>query len=401
MSKQVTKIEDLSPDQLRAQVRLCFKFMEQCLSVLNGEDVSEEAVIRLVDPIGDSSDMELFYKCKQVGGAGDLADAMETIDQLSKKVNKLHKRLAKKHDELEKAKNESGCVKYTVNFDLDEFSKKIDEACKVFAKATKLFESRQIKDAFVTPKAFKDFKKIVEGLYAELPKSFANAVAEKCISVSKTEIHPTEEHKSYIDALLKQAEEMAEKWRDTLNYAFEPNCLIATGLPDFDVRTPVFGRIQRPLKPLHFCDFSKIVLNTGNPDVQAFYRQYMGNWDFEPDKKIVFSRESEDGGQNARNKFHIRNLTDDECSELVAFCKELQKERDFKAKWQNCKYKKDQKVYFLENNTAKSSKISDVDCSKPGQIVYDLCDESKRKEKFLFPSVEELLSDLKKNLSNG
>lgn len=98
------KLEDLSPDQLRAQVRLCFKFMEQCLCILNGEEVSDEAAIRLVDPIGQSSDMELFYKCKQIGGAGDLADAMETIDKLQKKIDKLQKRLAKKHDELEELK---------------------------------------------------------------------------------------------------------------------------------------------------------------------------------------------------------------------------------------------------------------------------------------------------------
>lgn len=124
MSNQVTRIEDLSPEQLRAQVRLCFKFMGQCLDLLNGEDIADEAAIHLVDPIGDSTDMELFYKCKSVGGAGDLADAFETIDRLNKKVEKLKKRLAKKHDEIEDLKSKNAhSVCFGIKFDTKQMEK--------------------------------------------------------------------------------------------------------------------------------------------------------------------------------------------------------------------------------------------------------------------------------------
>ena len=186
MSKTI-KLEDLSPEQLRAQVRLCFKFMEQCLSILNGEDVKEEAAIRLVDPIGDSSDMELFYKCKQIGSAGDLADAMETIDQLNKKVEKLKKRLAKKHDEVEQLKDSDGRISYKVGFDLKEFNDQIDKACKIFADSTRLFLSQVNRDTFGNDEAYKTFKKLVDDLYTQFPKSFAAAVANKCVSVRKKE----------------------------------------------------------------------------------------------------------------------------------------------------------------------------------------------------------------------
>ena len=186
MSKTI-KLEDLSPDQLRAQVRLCFKFMEQCLSILNGEDVKEEAAIRLVDPIGNSSDMELFYKCKQIGSAGDLADAMETIDLLNKKVEKLKKRLAKKHDEVEQLKDSDGRISYKIGFDLKEFNEQIDKACKIFSDSTRLFLSQVNRDTFGNDEAYKTFKKLVDDLYTQFPKAFAAAVADKCVSVRKKE----------------------------------------------------------------------------------------------------------------------------------------------------------------------------------------------------------------------
>ncbi|MBR1556507.1 MAG: hypothetical protein IJ647_01905 [Prevotella sp.] len=93
-------LRDLTKEQLIAQVKLCFKFMAQCRAILEGEDIADEAAIRLIDPTGDSNDMELFYKCKQVANDDSLSKAVKTIALQDKKISKLQKRLAKKSEEL-------------------------------------------------------------------------------------------------------------------------------------------------------------------------------------------------------------------------------------------------------------------------------------------------------------
>lgn len=266
MSKTI-KLEDLSPEQLRAQVRLCFKFMEQCLGILNGEDVKDEAAIRLVDPIGDSSDMELFYKCKELGSAGDLADAMETIAALQKKNEKLQKRLAKKHDELEQLKGHPlyGGFNLKFGFDVSEFKKKIPEIVGFLKETVKNLYGNDIKAAFGDDKeTYVKFKAMTEGFLWALPKSIADALADRCIifkgsinraSFSGDIIKDFNEsgwfrdtvavRKSFIDKLKedceklkRQTEEKEQKYQGGQKVFFVMNNIVRQGKVESSVRQP-------------------------------------------------------------------------------------------------------------------------------------------------------------------
>ena len=182
------KLEDLSPDQLRAQVKLCFKFMEQCLSMLNGEDVKDEAAIRLVDPFGDCGDMELFYACKRIGGAGDLADALATIDKLNKQNQKLKQRLAKKHDELEQLRenNNVGGLKYSLKFNTEEFEKGMKAAAECMKKVGDLYLFSDRLN--INEETRKRLVEMMNDFVKDLPHALATAISQKVVSVEKKQI---------------------------------------------------------------------------------------------------------------------------------------------------------------------------------------------------------------------
>lgn len=182
------KLEDLSPDQLRAQVKLCFKFMEQCLSMLNGEDVKDEAAIRLVDPFGDCGDMELFYACKRIGGAGDLADALATIDKLNKQNQKLKQRLAKKHDELEQLRenNNVGGLRYSLKFNTEEFEKGIKAAAECMKKVGDLYLFSDRLN--INEETRKRLVEMMNDFAKDLPHVLATVISQKVVSVEKKQI---------------------------------------------------------------------------------------------------------------------------------------------------------------------------------------------------------------------
>lgn len=184
------KLEDLSPDQLRAQVKLCFKFMEQCLSMLNGEDVKDEAAIRLVDPFGDCGDMELFYACKRIGGAGDLADALATIDKLNKQNQKLKQRLAKKHDELEQLRESKsvGGLKYSLKFDTEEFEKGIKAAVECMKKVGDLYLFSDRLN--INEETRKRLVEMMNDFVKDLPHALTTAISQKVVSVEKQPLSP-------------------------------------------------------------------------------------------------------------------------------------------------------------------------------------------------------------------
>ena len=338
------RIEDLSPDQLRAQVRLCFKFMEQCLSILNGEDVPDNAAIRLVDPIGDSSDMELFYKCKQIGGAGDLSDAAETIATQQKQIAKLKKRLAKKHDEIESLKQ---AVTYEVKFDTSEFKDKLG----IISTNLKDFFDKCSDVKFDTPLGGL-FHKAIEEFIKTMPSAISNAVADKCVSVHKRECSQ------------RISEDAATRLCDAFRKISDAVCKFRV---DSQKTRSFFDRV----------------------DLSMVYP-----------KTISFSSESIGGGNNFFNRFHICNLSNDDCEELVNFCKELQKERDFKLKWGGCKFKKGQKVFYMEYSTCVSSKIDDVSVLK-NNVIYTLTNGENVAEPSLYANVEDLIEGIKKNIRNG
>ena len=182
------KLEDLSPDQLRAQVKLCFKFMEQCLSMLNGEDVKDEAAIRLVDPFGDCGDMELFYACKRIGGAGDLADALATIDKLNKQNQKLKQRLAKKHDELEQLRenNNVGGLRYSLKFNTEEFEKGMKAAAECMKKVGDLYLFSDRLN--INEETRKRLVEMMNDFVKDLPHALATAISQKVVSAEKKQI---------------------------------------------------------------------------------------------------------------------------------------------------------------------------------------------------------------------
>ena len=57
------RLEDLTVDELRHEVRKCHQHMERCYDVLMGE--KNVKPVELVD-VQDSIDLELFYKCKSM-----------------------------------------------------------------------------------------------------------------------------------------------------------------------------------------------------------------------------------------------------------------------------------------------------------------------------------------------
>lgn len=188
MANQTIKLNDLSPEQLRAQIKLCFKFMEQCLSMLNGEDVPDEAAIKLVDPTGDCADMELFYACKKAGGAGELSDALETISRLQKQNEKLKKRLAKKHDEIEALKEKPGTVCYKIVIDLDEFRSKATKAAEIMKEIAD-FSVRSLPFT-ASEEMRKQYHALIKDLVRSIPGAVSAAIAKKVVTAEKTATNP-------------------------------------------------------------------------------------------------------------------------------------------------------------------------------------------------------------------
>ena len=58
-------VASLSEKEAREQLSLAYQQMERCLEALKGNKVVEPVAMR---DNGLSSDLELFYKCKQVAG---------------------------------------------------------------------------------------------------------------------------------------------------------------------------------------------------------------------------------------------------------------------------------------------------------------------------------------------
>ncbi len=377
MRKQVTKIEDLSPDQLRAQVRLCFKFMEQCLSVLNGEDVSEESVIKLVDPIGESSDMELFYKCK--GIAGDDTIYAQDIEKLQKENQKLRERLARKHNAEEsnfkkfaeqqaeigrleqricnqnkeirdlKEKKKENLLDYELRFNTDKFKGQIEEACKYLRELADSMSRLTMFD-FPNPKAYDEFKKMFEDIINDLPKAIAEAIADEAVDVAKRDaFFSKKEIEKLCDCLYEDAcnhyKKMLKQWR-----SFE--------ITPIRVSSGIIGNIMP--RPINFIG-----------EVNQYIPKYAG--DIASKLDIVDS---------------------------------------FKCIWKNLeigkpvpKFNPAQKVFFMVSNVVESGKIwyAYYDNRKSCYIYHIKGNKTDHEveECDLFKTVEELLADLKHKIQNG
>ena len=92
-------VNQLSPDQVREQLVLAYLQMEQCQRVLRGEDVEP---VTMLDN-GESSGLELFYRCKK---------AAEELAYLNQMV----------HDG-----NEVGHIEFEVKVDTRNFQNELDK----------------------------------------------------------------------------------------------------------------------------------------------------------------------------------------------------------------------------------------------------------------------------------
>ena len=71
-------VNQLSPDQVREQLVLAYLQMEKCIKALKGYDVEP---VEMLDN-GDSSDLELFYRCKKV------AEELSHLNEIASKPDK-------------------------------------------------------------------------------------------------------------------------------------------------------------------------------------------------------------------------------------------------------------------------------------------------------------------------
>ena len=103
LKKRLTAFtSQLTPDECREQLILCYLQMERCQQVLRGEDVEPVAM----KDNGESSDLELFYRCKK---------AAEELAYLNKMVHEGKK---------------VGTLQLEVKIDTHEFEKELDSFCE-------------------------------------------------------------------------------------------------------------------------------------------------------------------------------------------------------------------------------------------------------------------------------
>ena len=132
----------LTPDECREQLVLAYLQMEKCLQVLRGEDVEPVAMM----DNGESSDLELFYRCKKVseeldylnqnegkqdenkitiGVDVDCSEAIDHLKDLQKEFEKLQivsKKIARPRPTV-----------YVAKVDLEKFFKPIHFDAKALA----------------------------------------------------------------------------------------------------------------------------------------------------------------------------------------------------------------------------------------------------------------------------
>jgi hypothetical protein len=144
-------VNQLSPDQVREQLVLAYLQMEQCQRVLRGEDVEP---VEMIDN-GESSDLELFYRCKKAA-----------------------EELAYLNDELLHLKAEDF---------LEENSKPGDKAFVVKVDLKKFYPSLR----FDTSDSFREFKELREQFkkMAESMKARVLQVGTEVYFLSKGRIH--------------------------------------------------------------------------------------------------------------------------------------------------------------------------------------------------------------------
>ena len=75
MGKKI-KLSELSKTVLIEQLKLCWKHFHVCAQALDGANVQPVELIGC-DELGDSDDLELFYKCKKIAESKKSKDKIE------------------------------------------------------------------------------------------------------------------------------------------------------------------------------------------------------------------------------------------------------------------------------------------------------------------------------------
>ena len=125
-------VNQLTPDQCREQLVLAYLQMEKCQNVLKGYDVEP---VEMMDN-GDSSDLELFYRCKKA--AEELACLNEELFHL--KEDYLHL----KAEDFLKGQNNHGRIPFTVKVDVSEEVKRLKKIAESFKELGKNLQPRQL-----------------------------------------------------------------------------------------------------------------------------------------------------------------------------------------------------------------------------------------------------------------
>ena len=61
----VRQLCDMTKEELMMELRMCHEMFRRCLSLLDGED-AEPVELFSCEELGDSDDMELYYKCREI-----------------------------------------------------------------------------------------------------------------------------------------------------------------------------------------------------------------------------------------------------------------------------------------------------------------------------------------------
>jgi len=119
-------VNQLTPDQVREQLVLAYLQMEKCQTVLKGYDVEPESMM----DNGESSDLELFYRCKKA--AEELAYLNKMVHD-GKKVGTLELEVKvdtrNLQNELDKIKIRDNIEQ--IDFHLESFFRVMEELSKI------------------------------------------------------------------------------------------------------------------------------------------------------------------------------------------------------------------------------------------------------------------------------
>ena len=199
LKKDFTKfVSQLSPDEVREQLVLAYLQMEKCQEVLKGTDVEPE---KMMDN-GESSDLELFYRCKK--NAKELAYLNKMVHE-GKKV---------------------GTLQLEMKIDTKKFEKEIDSLREYLKPRIFDFETflrlkgglPKISERFLKRDLPKTKKEIEEKIVSEWEQRLQKNM-DSLISTIKMPNEITSPKWAYIEDILAEYEKQFAKLKSSTRFA--------------------------------------------------------------------------------------------------------------------------------------------------------------------------------------